>query len=788
VNAQIPYDAVANVEKSKSVWRPELIPGLAACVAAKQASCLKAQYAEMLTKLSLSTFCECKLKGTDDTSWKKVYESCGKTKSEKCIVDKSTASASCRNQIVQDRIKDYKFMAASAKDRGATEEGTWLAHCAVVDRSKSCLPLLNACVKTLLPPICAQARNNTYFSSKGEDPNKRTRNQVLAQACFENDPVEFYDWVAPARAKALLEIDVGGGGKTLSLNADVKLKKVKFPEGGGLSVMDIAAALQPDGKVHFAASFRVEKSTDWTGCACVGTNITAKVNQAGDYWDTNLAAHSKRTSKRILKSGGEAAYTGADAKGLFASCKGGQRKCSNLWFHDSKAKASMNSISNTSYRRYKVSPMDGGCKIPPAIVLPVWRMAGRTAHANEGVYYGGPSSCDADCEKYRSVGSPLDKYSPYNKLGYPTYGCSSFTEHGSPVMPATGDADPTAKPRVGMSMQPIGFLSKLGAEYDKGGAHLLVVYKGTIGQDWNAADRMELALDKKPRSDGNLAMASYPFVKLFSFKESIFMLQVPEAGGKLWGAAAPLKLEQVKVCGDKLHKMPVANVHWPADVLRRMDFTCAVYDNEDSTLIASSPNILFNSQYNSSMLIISVKNSVYKYPLDSKSISPTCGATPTAKDVNTTGRLTRLTGQSIDDPKSTVASAQYAIDREMMYVHSSYNVIESVDLSLAIPCGRVRNFTQQLFADWKVEDDSAAEMIHKPQLRGVDGTGDAEWTCKLHKQVKVFKGAKLKKHTMCCYPSGGSVTCCVDKDTDGKPGENGVTATAKEMKIALGAL
>ena len=103
-----------------SVPLAELIPGLAACVAAKQASCLKAQYAEMLTKLSLSTFCECKLKGTDDTSWKKAYESCGKTKSEKCIVDKSTASASCRNQIVQDRIKDYKFMAASAKDRGGT--------------------------------------------------------------------------------------------------------------------------------------------------------------------------------------------------------------------------------------------------------------------------------------------------------------------------------------------------------------------------------------------------------------------------------------------------------------------------------------------------------------------------------------------------------------------------------------------------------------------------------------------------------------------------------------------
>ena len=58
------------------------------------------------------------------------------------------------------------------------------------------------------------------------------------------------------------------------------------------------------------------------------------------------------------------------------------------------------------------------------------------------------------------------------------------------------------------SLQPVGFLSALGAEGK--GAHILVAWWGKPMHDWDPKSRAELQLSVMPRHKDNTAEASYP--------------------------------------------------------------------------------------------------------------------------------------------------------------------------------------------------------------------------------------------------------------------------------------
>ena len=100
------------------------------------------------------------------------------------------------------------------------------------------------------------------------------------------------------------------------------------------------------------------------------------------------------------------------------------------------------------------------------------------------------------------------------------------------------------------------------------------------------------------------------------------MLQVSEGSPE----APELTLEQLRVCEQDstptITRTKVANLKWPPFgagplVPRRMDYMCETYANEESTLVTSSPSILYNAAYESSSLLLTVKNKVFQWDITS---------------------------------------------------------------------------------------------------------------------------------------------------------------------------
>jgi len=368
------------------------------------------------------------------------------------------------------------------------------------------------------------------------------------------------------------------------------------------------------------------------------------------------------------------------------------------------------------------------------------------------------------------------------------HGCNSFVEHGSPLIGCTTNAtcremghpvgnQPLHKkmlnqkphPSLDRTMSPTGFLSRLGGEGT--GAHILVVFKGRAGHAWKSSDSLELQLSKSARHINNLAKAEFPFTKLFSHRQHLFMMQVAADSKE----SAPLvNLEQILTCQGKLQRTTIAKMRWPSLVQRRMNFLCEPYANEEETLKTSSPSILHNAHYDTSTLLMTIKNQVFTYDI-SHHIKASCdlpsGAAPT---LESSAPSIVLTGRSTMDPKLSQSNVQSVMSNEMMYTLSSYNVLQSVDMSLAVPCGRVMDAMQERFLSWNVPvNKTEHHPIDQLQLSMAGRNHTAEWSCITSKQVQEFHRAILTKTSACCYlsrngvNSGGGMPCCVEKKAKG---------------------
>ena len=243
--------------------------------------------------------------------------------------------------------------------------------------------------------------------------------------------------------------------------------------------MDLSAVVEPvTQRVSLAVSFRVETSGEWTGCACMGANITSVDNQQAGW--NNI--------------GGE--------------CIGGRRMCSELYYYDSSKGTATNTVAKSDYRPAKAAA-GTGCKLPPSIVLPHWR--GFAPRFGTFQYRGTPTTCDSTCMHAREKGYPNKDHNKGVDIPQVVYhGCDAYGEHGSPLAngtpydrkdprwkmrpnPNTCDAQgahcwglpPAYKSRNGANeqyaynqvTQPIGFLSKLGAE---GKGAVLAVFQGEV--------------------------------------------------------------------------------------------------------------------------------------------------------------------------------------------------------------------------------------------------------------------------------------------------------------------
>jgi len=457
--------------------------------------------------------------------------------------------------------------------------------------------------------------------------------------------------------------------------------------------------------------------------------------------------------------------------------------------------------------------------LPPNIVLPRWRM--KQIQVGVTKYLGNPRTCDCKCVNMRTHAvNPNDS----RDLNTRNFGCAAYGEYGSKLEYCNSKnsncqrmfpnglnnkcCSEAARTRPSSS-QPIGFLSKLGAEGK--GAHVLATFTGRFKTaKW---ERMLMDLSTKPRfypdSEGkyNLAMASYPFTKLFTTNNRLFTLEVLDtaetqtnARSGCHGPAAGLKLDEVRVwqsarCGgnNKLQRVPLAVLKWPPSAKSKIDFLCQPYANEEETLIASSPMVLVNKQYGMSSLLLNMKNRLYTWSiteqLKTKCQCGQCGQSE-AKQLDSQGVVTSFIGLLSQDLQSTAATTVAAVSDESIFVFSSYNTLQSVDLSLAVPCGRLMQFLQPQFKSWDgIAPGSTRTETHETKLRSVAGVGAATWICETNKQVKLFKGANLVKNTACCNLKGhtGDKHCCVEKHSS-PDAKDTLTATDAELALELGAM
>jgi len=413
----------------------------------------------------------------------------------------------------------------------------------------------------------------------------------------------------------------------------------------------------------------------------------------------------------------------------------------------------------------------------------------------------GPDHCDHDCMKkrkeqcrvYTSAGSQYTdktKWSGNRKAGR-VYGFLKDDERENGIQDLTS----------GLPTQPLGFLSKLGAE-GNGGAHILMIWKGKAldTQAWSPADVSSVDLSKQPRYRNNLAMTSYPFTKLFAHKDRIFTLQVKPALDETSDKEdekLAVDLSEARQCNGKLTVVKLAQIQWPRDVKRRMDFLCQPYQNEEATLTTSSPAILHNPSYGSDLLLLNVKNRVHSYDLSDILKTPTCK--PALQQIAYPGPLYKgvvasLVGRSLRDFEASQATTMVTVQDEMAYILSSYSTIQTIDLSLWVPCSRILDFLRTPFNDWKVQPGFSKKAETTLNLKRAKGSGSSsDWQCSATKQVNTLKGdssVALTKNTACCaLLSDGKLTsmpCCVEKDADVPEGAS--AALAERIANALGAM
>lgn len=354
-------------------------------------------------------------------------------------------------------------------------------------------------------------------------------------------------------------------------------------------------------------------------------------------------------------------------------------------------------------------------------------------------------------------------------------------------------------------VQPLGFLSRAGAEGKR--AHILVAFHGIAFGSWSKEDYAELDLSPNgPRHRANLAMASYPLTKLFvaSHSSQVFMLQMKEHDEA--ASVDNLQLEQVSLCGGQIQRTKLTQLQWPESVSRRTDFLCNPYANEEETLDAATPAVLHNQQYGSNQLMLNVNNRVYSYPLSGLTTSgarcpllsvpcDTCKSTDcvpckTSRVLKPEWVIANLVGRShTRDHELTSATTRVVLNRERLSVFSSYNTLQSVDVSLAIPCGRIMDFTASAMSSWKVASGTSAASTQTLSVPSETGSF-AQWSCTAMKKVDTVERTLLTKSTVCCAVPGKNagelgVPCCVRKFADATD-LNGVAA--ERVAAALGAM
>merc|ERR1711871_460394 len=331
------------------------------------------------------------------------------------------------------------------------------------------------------------------------------------------------------------------------------------------------------------------------------------------------------------------------------------------------------------------------------------------------------------------------------------------------------------------ALQPTGFLSRLGAEgKDKDdAAHQVVMWFGTAGSEWREANVVKLQLSTKPRQENNLAKAAYPYTSLLSHRGKVFSLQVSYAPSP--GAGLGLDMEELQFNSAKksIERIPYARIQWPLIVKQRTNFLCNTYAGEEETLKMAAPMILHNEMYNSQVLLLNVRNIVYMYSPNGVAPSSNSALLNSAKAVtkDPVGVATTLTGLAHYDPSRTAATTQMVINREKLYVLSSIQVWETVDLSVQIPCGQLMGTLREQFQAWKVDGGSATESAKPLVNSSMPGTIPMGWKCSASKTVsEIAPDTHMKKYTVCC---AGKVlsSCCVDTESVAKDSK----LSAKEL-------
>merc|ERR1712178_494395 len=174
-----------------------------------------------------------------------------------------------------------------------------------------------------------------------------------------------------------------------------------------------------------------------------------------------------------------------------------------------------------------------------------------------------------------------------------------------------------------------------------------------------------------------------------------------------------LVLDEVRSCGNVIQRAKVATLLWPHQVHNRTDWLCRPDANEEKTLATSSPVILTNPSRRSHSLLLTVKNRVYTYDvtLAFKNAdaqlktackickgSGSCDARDTAGIVlDSKGTVAALEGRSAEDHNDSSSRMQMTIHGETLFVMNSFNLIQSLDMSMHIPCGRVMSVFTPIF-------------------------------------------------------------------------------------------
>jgi hypothetical protein len=161
--------------------------------------------------------------------------------------------------------------------------------------------------------------------------------------------------------------------------------------------------------------------------------------------------------------------------------------------------------------------------------------------------------------------------------------------------------------------------------------------------------------------------------------------------------------------------------------------------------------------------------------------------------VNSTTILAYLPGRNHIEATTTDSTVEVAAHKEMLYVLSSFNILQSADVSLAIPCGRLMDFLRDRFDTWSVPVGSSVSDVKTLLLAPVGVQRTARWKCTTSKQVIksiAAPGAILTKYSSCCSVGGGlsKVPCCVEKMATMEGSSKATIPNKLALQIELGAM